>query len=219
MKKRLNEFFRYIGLLLMGVAILYFIIKYGSELKNINIGVLKNYILSYGNISIIIFILIYSLKPVIIFFPTWVLSVLAGNLYGAYMGTILNMFCCFTSATVGFYLARYLGKPFVDKILKGKVIKLDDGIEKHGFIIMLLMRLSCVFPYDGLSYASGLTKMKYRDFILGTVLGVFPEMVAYAFMGENVRNPLSTKFILPILLVILVALISSYTYKRYGEKS
>ncbi|WP_347460457.1 VTT domain-containing protein [Clostridium sp. DMHC 10] len=87
-----------------------------------------------------------------------------------------------------FFLAKKLGRPFVDKILKGKVMKLDNGIEKHGFMIMLLMRLSFVFAYDPLSYAAGLTSMKYRDFILGTIIGIIPEMLCYSFMGKILKE-------------------------------
>ena len=84
---------------------------------------------------------------------------------------------------------------------------------------MLLMRLSIIFPYDALGYASGLTKIKYRDFILGTMLGILPEMTLYSFMGKNISHPFSREFILPILFVIFLAVISYYVYKKFKKQS
>ena len=100
-----------------------------------------------------------------------------------------------------------------------KALKLDENIEKNGFVIMLLMRLSIVFPFDPLCYASGLTKIKYRDFILGTMLGILPEMTVYSFMGKNISHPFSLRFILPILSVMLLAIISYYVSKKYKKQA
>ncbi len=102
----------------------------------------------------------------------------------------------------------------MDKVLRGKALKLDNNIEKYGFKIMTMMRLSFVFPFDPLSYASGLSKMKYRDFILGTLIGIFPEMITYSFMGKNIEHPFSIKFILPILLLVIVVIIAIALRKR-----
>lgn len=179
---------------------------------------LKRYILSYGKFSTLVFVVIYGLKPIVFIIPASLLSILAGNIFGPWIATILSLLGCFFAGTVAFYLAKILGKPFVDKMLKGKALKLDASIEKHGFLIMLLMRLSVVFPYDPLSYAAGLTKMKYRDFILGTVIGVIPEMITYSLIGKGLEHPSFLRFAIPIALVSIVAFSSYYVYKRYKEK-
>jgi len=114
-------------------------------------------------------------------------------------------------------MSRFLGKPFVNKLLKGKALSLNSNIEKHGFKIMLAMRLSFIFPYDALSFAAGLSKMKYYDFILGTIIGIIPEMLTYSFMGKNIKHPLSIKFIAPIIAIILIATASYYFYTTYKK--
>ncbi|WP_010237530.1 TVP38/TMEM64 family protein [Clostridium arbusti] len=185
--------------------------------RHISIRHLRNYILSYGKFAAVIFALIYSLKPIVLVVPASLLSILAGNIFGPIYAFMLSMIGCFFSASLAFWLAHILGKPFVDKILRGKVFKLDDRIEKHGFLIMLLMRLSFVFPYDPLSYAAGLTKMKYTDFILGTMLGIIPEMLSYSFMGKHLNKPFSLKMLVPIAVMVGVAVTASYFYRRYRK--
>ena len=195
----------------------FFIFKYWNDLTHINIRELKKFIISYGIFSALIFVIIYSVKPIALIIPASVLSILAGNIFGAFFAFILSIIGCFFAGSLAFFLSRILGKSFVDKVLKGKLLSLDDDIEKHGFKIMLLMRLSFVFPYDALSYAAGLTKMRYEDFILGTVLGVIPEMFAYSFIGSNIGNPFSINFILPILIVIFIAT-TAYVFSKKGKK-
>jgi len=214
-----NKIRKYILLSLILLFIVIILIKYGTELRHIDFKHLKKFIKSYGKFSFLCFIIIYSLKPILFVVPTSLLTVLAGNIYGPFIGLALSMISSFAAASLAFYLARFFGKPFVDKIIGGKALKLDEDIEKNGFIIMLLMRLSIVFPYDALGYASGLTKIKYRDYILGTMLGILPEMAVYSFMGKNIAHPFSLRFILPIISVIVLALISFYVYNKYKKNT
>lgn len=180
---------------------------------------IKRYILSYGEFAALAFVVIYSLKPILFIVPASLLSIMAGGIFGPWKAFLLSMVSCFLSATFAFFLAKKLGRPFVDKILKGKVMKLDSGIEKHGFIIMLLMRLSFIFAYDPLSYAAGLTAMEYKDFILGTVIGIVPEMLAYSFMGKNFQGGFSLKAFFPLVIIFIIASIAAFIYKNYKSKS
>ena len=178
---------------------------------------LKHYILSFGALSAVAFITIYSLKPVLLIIPTSLFSILAGNIFGPWYGLTLSMVSSFLVATLAFFLAKKLGKNFVDRLMKGKAPEFDSNIEKHGLKVILLMRLSFIFPVDALSYAAGLTSMRYREFILGTVAGILPEMVAYSFIGESFEEAFSIKFFLPIIAIIFVAVISYCYYKSMKE--
>ncbi len=213
MKKDKIKLLKIIVAVIFGAMFLYFMVKYGKRVTHLRPRQVKRFILSYGNFASIMYVILYSLKPVVLVIPVSLLSIVAGNVFGPYKALGLSMIGCFTSATLGFFLARFLGRSFVDKLLKGKAMTLDDSIEKHGFKIMSIMRLSFVFPYDPLSYAAGLTKMRYKDFILGSLLGVFPEMISYSFMGKNLEHPFSIEFAMPIILIIVVAGGALYTYK------
>ncbi|AKN33351.1 membrane protein [Clostridium carboxidivorans P7] len=209
-KKKILQYF--IGALLI-IVFVYFMMKYGKRLTHLRIKHVRHYILSYGKFASIAFVILYSLKPVALIVPVSLLSIVAGNVFGPYKALLLSMVGCFTSGTLAFFLARFLGRSFVDKLLKGKAMKLDSSIEKHGTAIMCIMRLSFIFPYDPLSYAAGLTKMKYRSFIIGTMIGVFPEMVSYSFIGKSLEQPFSIKFFIPIIFIVVVAVTALGIYK------
>lgn len=205
-------------IMLFFTFLIYFVYLHKNQIKNVDIDMIKNYIISYGSFSAIVFILMYSLKPIVFIIPASLLSIMAANIYGPFIGFLLSMISCFFAGTLAFFLSRMLGKDFIEKLLKGKALKLDNDIEKHGFIIMLLMRLSFVFPYDALSYAGGLTKMKYSDFILGTLLGVIPEMITYSLLGSNFGNLLSSKIWISFIVTILIASTSYFIYKKHEKQ-
>lgn len=213
MNKRKN-LLKYVLIGILILIIILIVYKYKHDILHINIHSMRKYILSYGEFAALIFVVIYSLKPVVLIIPTGLLSILAATIFKPYYALLLSMIGCFGSGTVAFFLSRFLGKSFVDKVLRGKAMTLDDSIEKHGFKIMLLMRLAVIFPYDPLSYAAGLTKMRYRDFILGTLVGIFPEMISYSLIGKGLRHPFSFKIFIPIIIVLIIAAGALYMYKR-----
>jgi len=193
------------------------LVLFVTELRYFDFKNFRGFILSYGDLAALCFVILFSLKPILVFVPTSILSIIAGSIFGPFTGLCLCMISSFFSSTLAFFLARFLGKPFVDKTIGGRALKLDENIGENGFIIILLMRLSIIFPYDALSYACGLSKMKYRDYILGTMIGILPEITVYSFMGNNITHPFSAKFLLPLVLVICLAVISYFVYKKSKE--
>lgn len=218
MKNELKNFLKAVLILCVSIFIIYLLFKYQRYFRHVNIKALRTYILSFGPLAFLIFILMYSLKPIIVVFPALVLTVLSGNIFGPIIGFLLTMISLFFASTLAFYLSRSLGKPFVAKITRGKLLKLDDNIEVYGFKIIFLMRLSTLFPYDPLSYAAGLTKMRYSDFILGSLLGTAPEMLAYTYLGQSMRHPFSKRILIPIILIAVLALCGSLIYKYQRDK-
>lgn len=201
-------------LILFVFIIAIFITMNLNQIKQINLPRLVTYISNYGKYAAICFLLIFSLKPLLLFLPSSMLSIAAGMIFGPIIGFLLNMAGFFLSATIAFYLSRFLGKNFVDKLLKGKVMSINSNLEKNGIKILFFIRFTPVIPFDPISYACGLSKMKYTDFITGSMAGVFFETLCYAFIGESIFNPFSYKFLIPAGLVILAIGITTYIYKR-----
>ncbi|MCR1935208.1 TVP38/TMEM64 family protein [Clostridium tepidum] len=212
--KNKKDLLKIISLILIIIIVAVFLIRHGHTLKKMNIRHTVKYIRRCGKFSSICFLLVYALKPLVLIVPASMLSLVGGILFGPVKGFIFNMLGFFLSGSLAFWLSRILGKSFVDKILKGKAVELDNNIGKQGFKIIFLLRFPPIFPFDPLSYAAGLTKMKYKDFILGSLLGVIPETLCYSYMGRNVMNPLTSKFIVPVILVILTTVIGIYVYKK-----
>lgn len=187
-------------LIILAILFLY----YSNGFKKINLSLIENYIKSYGRWSIAAYLFIAAVRPLAVFIPVTILTIIAGGLYGPVYGFILSMVSIIISSNVAFLISRYFGKAFIEKLLKKRAEKLDLQIEKNGFKVIFIMRLSGVFPLDILSYGAGITKVRYRDFMLGTILGSMAETFSVAYMGHNIKNPLSPGFFLSIVLILII---------------
>ncbi len=203
--------------LLMLAAVGYLIVRFQLYSRQGYKSVVR-YINSFGPLSAVIYILFFSFRTLVLIIPYSAMVVLGGSLFGPYRGFIYSMLAVFASASIAFLVGRYLGKDFVQKLIKGKVENLDSKVEKHGFKIILFMRLSTVFPFDILNYAAGLTKLSYKNFILGTVLGVIPETFSLSFLGSSIHRPFSKKFLLAVGLMALTVGIP-FLFKRLRKKA
>jgi len=71
---------------------------------------------------------------------------------------------------------------------KPKMKAIDWAIEKNGFYIVFLTRLSPLFPFPLLNYGFGVTKIKAWQYLLATSLGVSPTTIGYTYIGTMMRS-------------------------------
>ncbi|KAJ53445.1 putative membrane protein YdjX (TVP38/TMEM64 family) [Clostridium tetanomorphum] len=213
-----KSIFKLFTVILLAFLVIGILMKFNINIRKLNINTLVHYIRNYGKFAGISFLIICGLKPIMLFMPAAMFSIVGGILFGPFKGFTLNMIGFFLSGTLAFYLSRFLGKSAIDKILKGRALKLNSNLEKNGFKILFLLRLPPVLPYDPLSYTCGLTKMTYRDFILASLLGVIPETLCYSVMGQNILNPCSVKFIIPLIIIIFATAASTYVFKKANSQ-
>lgn len=214
---------KFIGKIVVVIGIiiaLFFIFKSGNGIKQFrDLDCLILFIKRRGKYAVLAFLLIFALKPLVMVIPSTIMSITAGILFGPFYGFMMSLTGFFISGTFAFALSRFLGKDFVNKILKGKVVTLNKNLNKNGFKVLLLLRLPPVLPYDPVSYACGLSEMKYFDFITASVIGVMPETFCYSVIGENFRDPMSAKFLLPLIFIIGATAVSGFVFKKAGKNN
>ena len=127
-----------------------------------------------------------------LFFPGLPLTLGAGFLYGAILGTLVVSPASVAGATLAFLIARYIARNWVTRRLKKypQAAAIDRAIEKNGFKAVVLLRLQPVLPFNILNYALGLTSVRLRDYMLASWIGMFPATVLYVYLG-SVMNDIS----------------------------
>jgi uncharacterized membrane protein YdjX (TVP38/TMEM64 family) len=127
-----------------------------------------------------------------LFFPGLPLTLGAGFLYGAIIGTLVVSPASVAGATLAFLIARYFAREWVTRRLKKypQAAAIDRAIEKNGFKAVVLLRLQPVLPFNILNYALGLTSIRLRDYMLASWIGMFPATVLYVYLG-SVMNDIS----------------------------
>ena len=116
--------------------------------------------------GIVTFVFFYIISVLLILPASW-LSFLAGFLYGPYLGSTVVFLSAFIGASISFFIAKeYFVKKIVTIISRCPKIKLlEKIINKGGLKLIILTRLSPLFPFSILNYFYGLNKVSYLSLI------------------------------------------------------
>lgn len=154
----------------------------------------QKFLKSYNELGMwagLIFAGLYALS-VLLFVPASLFTSIGGVVFGKWQGLLLNLIGANVGGALSFFAARYMLRDFVGKMLKSKnFTKFDDRIETHGFSIILYMRLLFV-PFTYLSFAAGLSKIKFRDFFWSTFCGIIPGIFVVTFLADAVKRVIKT---------------------------
>lgn len=143
---------------------------------------------SLGNLGAIAFIGLYIIATVL-FLPGSILTLGAGVVFGVVWGSIYVFIGATIGATVAFLVGRYLARNWVAKKIANNqnFTAIDRAVEREGLKIVLLTRLSPVFPFNLLNYAFGVTGVYLKDYFIGSV-GMIPGTIMYVYIGSLAGN-------------------------------
>lgn len=138
-----------------------------------------------GPMGFVYFGAIYTIAEILAI-PAVPLTASAGYLFGVQDGTAVVLFSASIAAAVSFLIGRTFLRSYVEGILEDypDFQRIDKAIESEGFKLMLLLRLSPIFPFALSNYLYGVTSIKFWPYFWGTMLGFLPGTVAYVYTGE-----------------------------------
>jgi len=130
------------------------------------------------------FIAVYILAT-IAFLPGSILTLGAGVLFGVVLGSLYVFVGATLGATAAFLVGRYLARNWVSQKIEGNrnFQAIDAAVAQEGFKVVLLTRLSPIFPFNLLNYAFGVTGVSLKDYFLGCI-GMLPGTVMYVYFGS-----------------------------------
>ena len=143
---------------------------------------------SLGPWGPVIFVALYVVATVF-FVPGSVLTLGAGAVFGVVLGSVCVSISATLGATAAFLVGRYLARDAIArKIEKNeKFATIDRAVAREGWKIVLLTRLSPVFPFTLLNYAFGLTQVRLSHYVLASWLGMIPGTVMYVYLGSLIE--------------------------------
>lgn len=149
---------------------------------------LQGLVESAGWAGAVMFVVGYAVL-VLVPSPASLLTILGGVLFGLWWGTLLAWAGALLGAAGGFFLGRRLGRPAVDRMLRGRLQHADQVLARHGLVAVLAVRLVPLFPFTPINYTSGLVGVRLRDYALGTAVGIVPGALAYSAVGASGADP------------------------------
>lgn len=204
------------------VVFLVLVLSIGFVLTNdalrsqLTVSHIQSFVASSGVWGPIVYMLAYVVGMVL-FLPGTVLTLSAGFLFGTALGTVYTVIGATLGAAAAFVFSRYIGGEFVTGLVKDKFSTLDGyntKLKENGFATMFILRLFPIFPFNGLNYAMGLTKIRFKDYFLGTLLGIIPGTFVYVNIGANVADWKSPGFFIAVGLLVLLMVVG-VVWKKY----
>jgi pyruvate/2-oxoglutarate dehydrogenase complex dihydrolipoamide dehydrogenase (E3) component/uncharacterized membrane protein YdjX (TVP38/TMEM64 family) len=149
----------------------------------------EGYVQALGAIGPAVIALAYVACTVLLI-PASVITVGAGILFGLKTGFIVVVIGANLGALCSFLLARTFLREKVARwaAANAKFGSLDRAIGKQGFKMVLLARLSPVFPFVLLNYFLGLTAIRIGSYALANLLGMLPATFLFVYFGAAARD-------------------------------
>ena len=138
---------------------------------------------SLGAVGGIVFIGIYIIAT-LAFLPAAILTLGAGIIFGVIWGSLYVFIGATLGAVAAFLVGRYLAQSWIKEKISSykKFAIIDKAVSKEGLKIVLLVRLSPLFPFNLLNYAFGITSVSFQDYLIGSV-GMIPGTIMYVYFG------------------------------------
>ena len=147
-----------------------------------------NWFRDAGPAGVVVYILGFAIA-VACMLPIAVLSASAGFIYGRW-GFCIAPIACVLGATLGFTIGRFVAREWVARRVAAdaRFQAIDRAIGVDGLKIALLLRLSPFIPHNLLNYALAVTKLRLRDFVLGSMIGMLPLTAIQVYAGTLARS-------------------------------
>ncbi len=129
-----------------------------------------------------------------------------GIAFGTFWGTVLSVAGQTLAAIVCFGIARTVGRGPVEALVgRFGLQSLDRSFGRWGAYSILLLRLVPGVAFDGVSYGAGLLDIRFRTFVLATIVGIIPYSLFYTWMIRNYPGVMWTITIVSVAVFAAVA--------------
>src|SRR6266571_5921558 len=168
--------------------------------------------------------------------PGGLVSVGAGFFFGLWWGFFIVLLGNSIGAAISFAFSRWLGRRWLSrKLLRSSTLRaLEPAVEREGWKIIFLSQLHPLFPTSLLNYVYGLTRIRFRTYMLWTSIGRAPGLFLYVYLGTLGQLGLNLArgrshprlveywtwggaFLTTALLFILLTRIALHTLRRSQE--
>ena len=187
---------------------------------------LQSRVESLGPMAPIGYVLLYVATTVLLI-PGSLLTIGAAGLFSFWKALTVVVIGANLGALIAFWLTRTFlrGRVAEWAAANPKFSLLDRAISHNGFKMVLLARLSPVFPFTLLNYFLGLTTVRTSSYVLANLIGMLPGTFLYVYIGATARDALSAGSgsvgrwqlvlrILGLLATVAVVVLITRTAKR-----
>jgi len=155
--------------------------QFGEELSSRESII--NLVNNYGSLGPLVVILIIILEVILAPLPGGIIPIITGFLFGPWLGSIYCWVGDVIGSIIAFWLARKIGQPLIERFVsKTKQDFYNNFINKKNYIIWLLYIIP-LFPIDIISMLIGVSRFKFKRFLLVMMIGFIPNVIILNALG------------------------------------
>lgn len=221
MNKR--KLFNWAILSIIFIVLIFFLYSYLTKgffysLISLNKGQLISIISSLRGFSFLAYIFLIILGIIIAPIHPFIFYVVGGIIFGPYLSWLLTMIGVTIGSSIVFILSKKYGRRFVEKYAsKNHINRFDKFSNKYGSLSIFLLRVNPITSSDIWSYVAGLTRIKFWEFLMWTLLGLAPAIFIQTYFGNIIGESaiLFKIFIgLAIIYLSIILLVLIYFFLR-----
>ena len=145
---------------------------------------------------------------------------IGATIFGAHKTVLYIYIAGLISSVINFFISRRFGKGLVVKLAGEKnMSKIDEFIVAFETEVLILARLFGFAIFDVISYASGLTKMRFVKYLVITAIFSIPSKLVYAYILGQDAIPMRIHFVIFILFLLVGGIIFSFMFKKISKKN
>jgi uncharacterized membrane protein YdjX (TVP38/TMEM64 family) len=143
-----------------------------------------------------------------------ILAGAGGLLFGTAAGTPLALAGVVGAALTQMAVARYLAGDQTGRLLPRRVRALEGFLQRRGAVAVMETRIVPALPYGTVNYAAGLTRLRFRDMAVGTMIGAAPKVFGYTALGGSLGNLNAPEAKIAIALMVVIAIAGAVLVRR-----
>jgi len=170
--------------------------------------------------TVVLFLFLYAFKSVTIVVFSGLLYAAGGVILPLWLALPVNIAGTAIMFSVPYWLGRKLGESEVNRLVTKypKLGELKAFQTKNDFFFAFMVRMIGLLPSDPVSAYMGASGIPYPNYLLGSLLGMLPDMIAYTVMGMNAGNISSPAFLISAGSILLISCCSVIIFARKRQK-
>ena len=145
---------------------------------------IDSWVKSMGSLGPLFYLIFLSIA-VVLLFPTPILKIFSGALFGFSLGSLINFASSVLGGFIAFILGRWMLRDSIKKIISKnkKVASIEKALSEDGMRVSILVRLSPILPDEWLNYALSTTSLSLKDFMISSISSLLYALV-YSYYGS-----------------------------------
>jgi phospholipase D1/2 len=153
--------------------------------------------------------------------PITMLIIATAMAFGPLLGLTYSLLGCLVSATLTFGIGALMGRETVRRFAGRHVSRLSQRLARHGLTAVLIVRILPVAPFTIVNIVAGASGVRFRDFILATLLGMLPGLVVMTMFGDRlqsaIEDPRAENVMLLVAFVVALIVVMIWLRRRFAN--